>query len=76
MVNTYATTDLPLAAFLQATGHQLLEVRNERGRGVFVFPDCPELRQDMLRWGNDEQVPISVRSFVNGMRDLKGLVGV
>ncbi len=74
---TYATADLSLSAFLQALNHQLVDVRrNERGRGKFVFTDTPELRQDILRWGNNEATSIKVRSFVNLMRDLKGMVGV
>ena len=73
---TYATSDLSLSAFLQALGHQLVDLRNERGRGTFVFDDTPELRQDILRWGNNEPVSIQVRGFVNLMRDLKGMVGV
>jgi len=47
---TYARTDLSLSAFLQALNHQLVDVRNERGRGTFVFADTQELRQDILRW--------------------------
>jgi len=77
--STYATTDLPLAAFLQTRGHELVDLVDSergRGRGVFVFADHPELREDILRWGNNESVPIRVRGFVNGLRDLKGLVGV
>ncbi len=73
---TYATTDLSLSAFLQALGHQLIDIRNEGGRGTFVFTETQELRQDILRWGNNEPVSIQVRGFVNLMRDLKGLVGV
>jgi len=76
MENTYATTDLSLSAFLQALGHQLIDIRNEAGRGVFVFTDTEKLHQDILRWGNNQAVSIRVRGFVNGMRDLKGLVGV
>ncbi len=76
MGNTYATTDLSLSAFLQALGHQLVDIRNEAGRGTFVFTDTEKLRQDILRWGNNEPVSIQVRGFVNLMRDLKGMVGV
>ena len=72
----YLTTDLSLSAFLQARGHRIVEVRKEGGRGVFVFSDRTELRKDILCWGNNEPVSIRVRGFVNGMRDLKGLVGV
>jgi hypothetical protein len=72
----YLTTDLSLSAFLQVKGHEIVEVRKEQGRGIFAFDDTPELKKDILRWGNNEAVPIRVRGFVNGMRDLKGLVGV
>ena len=76
MANTYATTDLSLSAFLQALGHQLVDVLNDRGRGTFVFADTKELRQNILKWGNNQPVSIQVRGFVNLMRDLKGMVGV
>jgi len=72
----YATTDLSLSAFLQVLAHEIVDVRSEGGRGVFVFADSPELRRDVLRWGNNELVSIRARTFINGMRDLKGLVGV
>lgn len=71
----YATTDLSLSAFLQTLGHEIIDVRSERGRGVFVFADSPELRKDILRWGNNEPVLIKVRGYVNNLRDLKGVVG-
>ncbi len=71
----YATTDLSLSAFLQTRGHKIVKVTNRDGRGVFVFADSRELREDILRWGNNEAVSIKVRSFVNALRDLKGLVG-
>ena len=76
MGNTYSTTDLSLSAFLQARGHQLVDVLNDRGRGTFVFADTEQLRRDILKWGNNELVSIHVRGFVNLMRDLKGMVGV
>jgi len=76
MANTYATTDLSLSAFLQALGHEIVNIRNQDGRGTFVFSDTQELREDILRWGNDKPVSIQVREFVNAMRDLKGMVGV
>jgi hypothetical protein len=73
---SYRTSHLSLTAFLQARGHLILAIQNEGGRGVFAFTDSPELQGDILRWSNNEKVSIAVRTFVNGMRDLKGLVGV
>lgn len=75
-VPLYLTTDLSLSAFLQIRGHEIIEVRKEHSRGIFAFEESPELRADILKWGNNEAVSIRVRSFVNGLRDLKGLVGV
>lgn len=70
----YRTSDLSLSAFLIARGHKL--TRMERGpRGVFVFSDSDDLQQDLLCWGNNEPIAIAVRTFVNSMRDLKGMVG-
>jgi hypothetical protein len=71
----YWTADLSLSAFLLARGHRIQEIKSEGCRGIFCFIDSQELRQDLLRWGNNDKVSISVREFVNGMRDLKGLVG-
>lgn len=75
ITDEYKTSDLSLSAFLQALGHNIQEVFHKNGRGVFVFQDSAELRADILRWGNNEAVTIRVRGFVNGIRDLKGLVG-
>jgi hypothetical protein len=71
----YSTSDLALSAFLQSKGHKIRQVLRQNGRGVFVFDDTSELREDILRWGNNEEVSIRARGFVDGLRDLKGLVG-
>ena len=72
--SNYSTTDLFLAAFLQTRGHRILQIRNRNGRGTFVFADTDALQQDILAWGNNLSIQIPVRAFVNGVRDLKGLV--
>jgi len=72
--SSYSTTDLFLAAFLQARGHRILQILNRNGRGTFVFGDTEDLQQDILAWSNNQSVQIPVRGFVNGVRDLKGLV--
>jgi hypothetical protein len=71
----YTTSDLPLTAYLKVLGHPLIECRNESGRGFFAFQDSEELRADIIRWGNDEPVRVSVRRFTNLLRDLKGMIG-
>ncbi len=71
----HRTTDLHLSAFLQARGHQLVDIRSEGSRGIFVFEDSDELRRDVLRWSNNEPVLLAARAFVNAARDLKGIIG-
>ncbi len=75
MEDVYSTSDLPLACFLQIRGHQLIGIRHEGRRGVFSFSDNQTLQDDLLVWGNNVPVSIQVRTFINGMRDLKGLIG-
>lgn len=71
--DTYSTADLALAAFLKERGHSLVGIRSELGCGVFVFQDGMELQQDILNWSNDETTLLRPRSFLNNVRDLKGL---
>lgn len=73
-MNTYRTADLTLSAFLQARGHDLLSVEATHGRGVFVFRDGADLQKDIHAWINNQTVSIPIRSFANGIRDLKILM--
>ena len=72
----YETGDLSLCVFLSITGHKVIDIRCVSGRGIFAFKDTPELRRDILRYTNDEPCTFRVRSFLNLMRDLKGLTRV
>jgi len=75
MSKEYLTSDLGLSGFLICLGHRLVDVRpGDRRRQFFVFRDNESLQTDVFRWANDEKVSIKVRSFVNGLRDLKGVV--
>jgi hypothetical protein len=74
-LRVFRTTDLSLAAFLRTKGHALLSMEREGEWGVFVFADTQELRDDVLRWGNDTPVLLTARVFINTLRDLKGMVG-
>ena len=65
-----------MSAFLHTLGHQLQDIQNQGGKGVFEFIESPQLRADLLRWMQNEPVSIRVRDFVNLQRDLKGLVGI
>jgi hypothetical protein len=70
----FRTTDLSLSAFLRTKGHRLLSMERDQNKGVFVFADTQELREDVLRWGNDTPVLLAARVFINTLRDLKGMV--
>jgi hypothetical protein len=72
--SAFRTTDLSLSAFLRTRGHPLLRMEREGDRGIFVFADTEELREDVLRWGNDKPVLLAARVFINILRDLKGMV--
>jgi hypothetical protein len=74
-LRVFRTTDLTLSAFLSMRGHTLLRVEKEGDRGVFVFADTREVREDVLRWGNNTPVLFEARVFANTLRDLKGMVG-
>ncbi len=74
-LRVFRTTDLTLSAFLRTRGHPLLRIEKEGDRGVFVFADTPEVREDVLRWANNAPVLFEARVFINTLRDLKGMVG-
>ncbi len=70
----FHTTDLALASFLLAVGNSLIDIRGMGSKGVFVFTESPKLRTDVVRWTNDELTPLRARSFLNGFRNLKGVI--
>lgn len=68
---TYQTTDLMLASFLRCRSFQIEDIKQNKGRSLFVFNDTPELRQAIIDFANDSAV--AVRSFCGTMRDLKAI---
>ena len=66
-------SDLQVAAYLVAKGHNLLDVRPDgTAHGVFVFPS--ELKDEADKFFQDGQV--SARRFGNAIRELKSRVRV
>jgi hypothetical protein len=55
---TFETRDFYLACFLRCTGYDLMDLRAEGRRKVFVFRDRPTRRDDVLAFYGDT---ISVR---------------
>jgi Domain of unknown function (DUF5659) len=54
----FETRDFYLACFLRCTGYDLIALRAEGGRKVFVFHDRPTRRNDVLAfYGRGAAVP-------------------
>ena len=68
---TYQTTDLMLASFLRCRSFHIEDIKQNKGRTLFVFDDSPELRQAIIDFANDSTV--AVRSFCGTVRDLKAI---
>lgn len=69
----YVTTDINLTSFLRCRRFPISRIKREgETRVLFLFHDTPELRNAIVEYANDGDVP--VRSFSNTLRDLKSLV--
>lgn len=59
MNKTFQTSDLLMAAFLQARGHHLLELRpSGEGKAVFIFRDEDEIQQSAAEFLQDAAIPV------------------
>ena len=69
----FETRDFYLACFLRCTGYELLNLRDEGRRKVFVFQDRAARREDVLAFYGDST---SVRplAFAATIKDMKGLL--
>lgn len=71
-MNTYATSDLYLSAFLKAKGLRLIDKRRTGDKVVFIFDDRLD-REDLIReFFNGGLVNITV--FKSAMHDLKVMI--
>ena len=52
MLNEKTLSDLALAAFLSSKGYELLGIKGNGRKSLFVFEDTPELEQDVLKYFN------------------------
>jgi hypothetical protein len=71
--SSFETRDFYLACFLRCTGYDLVDLRAEGRRKVFVFRDRPTRRDDVLAFYADTG---SVRplAFASTIKDMKGLL--
>ena len=71
--DAFEARDFYLACFLCCTGYELLDLRAEGRRKVFVFQDRATRRNDVMAFYGDT---ISVRplAFAATIKDMKGLL--
>jgi hypothetical protein len=69
----FETRDFYLACFLRCTGYDLLDLRAEGRRKIFVFRDRSTRRNDVLAfYGQDAMVP--PLAFSAAIKDMKALL--
>jgi hypothetical protein len=72
-VIAFETRDFYLACFLRCTGHELIDLRAEGRRKVFVFRDRISRRDDVLAfYGDGAAVP--PLAFSSTIKDMKALL--
>lgn len=69
----FETTDFYLACFLRCVGYELVRLRDDGRRKVFVFRDRGSRRDDVMAFYADTT---SVRplAFTSTIKDMKGLL--
>jgi len=69
----FETRDFYLACFLRCTGYELIDLRPEVRRKVFVFRDRPTRRDDVLAFYGDG-VTVPPLAFSSTIKDMKALL--
>jgi hypothetical protein len=69
----FETRDFYLACFLRCTGYELVDLRAEGRRKVFVFRDRPTRRDDVLAFYGDGAA-VSALTFSSTIKDMKALL--
>jgi hypothetical protein len=71
--SSFETRDFYLACFLRCSGYELLDLRPEGRRKVFVFADRPTRRADVMAfYGDGAAVP--PLAFSSTIKDMKALL--
>ena len=68
----FETRDFYLACFLRCSGYELIDLRPEGRRKVFVFRDRPSRRDVLAFYGDGTAVP--PLAFSSTIKDMKGLL--
>ena len=68
----FETRDFYLACFLRCTGYELLDLRGEGRRKVFVFEDRPTRRDDVMAYYGElgSVRPLAFAATIKGMKAL------
>ena len=69
----FETRDFYLACFLRCTGYELVDLRADGRRKVFVFRDRPARREDVLAFYADG-VSVTPLAFSTTIKDMKALL--
>jgi Domain of unknown function (DUF5659) len=72
-LGTFETRDFYLACFLRCTGYELLDLRAEGRRRVFVFHDRATRRQDVISFYG-ESGSVHALAFAAAIKDMKALL--
>ena len=70
---SFETRDFYLACFLRCTGYELVNLRAERSRKVFVFRDRMTRRGDVLAFYGDGAT-VTPLAFSSTIKDMKALL--
>jgi uncharacterized protein DUF5659 len=69
----FETLDFYLGCFLRCSGYNLIDLRAEVHRKVFVFRDRPSRRDDVLAFDGDAAV-VPPLAFSSTIKDMKALL--
>ena len=69
----FETRDFYLACFLRCAGYELLDLRAEGSRKVFVFQDRPTRRDDVIAFYG-ETGNVRAIAFATAIKDMKALL--
>jgi Domain of unknown function (DUF5659) len=71
--NAFETRDFYLACFLRCAGYELLDLRAEGNRKVFVFRDRPTRRDEVIAFYG-EGGSVRPLAFAAAIKDMKALL--
>ena len=73
LASGFETHDFYLACFLRCTGYDLVDLRTDGRRKVFIFRDRPSRRDDVLAFYGD-RTAVPPLTFSATIKDMKALL--